>query len=78
MRPPWPRAKEQDLALYRSQRRELNELLDASDRAIRHARATLLVWSRTHRALSHGVTDPARIDLSQLMEDLAKRALSEF
>jgi len=61
-----------DMAYYRNQMLELDEIYKLALSHIKRARITIMVWERSHRNLAEGVTDPARIDLF----DIAKKAVN--
>ncbi len=54
---------------------ELDNIKQAYNDALRKARNAIILWSRAHYQLSKGVTDPAQIDLMQLMIGTAGKVL---
>ena len=52
---------------------ELDAVKQAYNDALRKARTAVIMWTRAHLQLSRGVTDPAEIDILQLMLGTAKR-----
>jgi hypothetical protein len=54
---------------------ELDEAKAAYTGAFRKARNATILWSRAHRALAAGVTDPAQIDIMGLMLKTAQKVL---
>jgi hypothetical protein len=60
-----------ELELYHKQMRELEDIFRQSESASRKARVAVLVWSRAHRRMAAGITDPARINVF----DLSKKAI---
>lgn len=61
-----------DLELYRNQHRELDQLYKNSQKQLKKARVTIVVWSRAHRNLAQGVVDPAKVNVF----DLTKKAIN--
>ena len=64
---------QQDMIDYEEGLLELDEVKRAYNDALRKARMAILMWSRAHLQLSRGVTEPAAIDIMQLMLGSAKR-----
>ena len=64
---------QQDMIDYEEGLLELDEVKRAYNDALRKARMAILMWSRAHLQLSRGVTEPAEIDIMQLMLGSAKR-----
>ncbi len=64
---------QQDMIDYEEGLLELDEVKRAYNDALRKARMAILMWSRAHLQLSRGVTDPAAIDIMQLMLGTAKK-----
>jgi len=64
---------QQDIIDYEEGLLELDNVKRAYNDALRKARMAILMWSRAHLQLSRGVTDPAAIDIMQLMLGTAKR-----
>jgi hypothetical protein len=60
------------LELYRNKVYELDELARLASENLTKTRITVIVWSRTHRGLAQGITDPAKFDVM----GIAKQALS--
>lgn len=61
-----------DLDLYRNKMIELGDLYRGASNNLVKTRATVIIWSRTHRGLAAGVVDPATFDVM----GIAKRALN--
>jgi len=66
---------QQDMIDYEEGLLELDEVKRAYNDALRKARMAILMWSRAHLQLSRGVTEPAAIDIMQLMLGTAKRVV---
>jgi hypothetical protein len=64
---------QQDMIDYEEGLLELDEVKRAYNDALRKARMAILMWSRAHLQLSRGVTEPAAIDIMQLMLGTAKK-----
>jgi hypothetical protein len=64
---------QQDMIDYEEGLLELDEVKQAYNDALRKARTAVLMWTRAHLQLSRGVTEPAEIDIMQLMMGTAKR-----
>ena len=64
---------QQDMIDYEEGLLELDNVKRAYNDALRKARLAILMWSRAHLQLSRGVTDPAAIDIMQLMLGTAKK-----
>ena len=47
----------------RQQQRELDEMANAYNAALRQATVAVVAWARAHKRLASGVTDPAQINL---------------
>jgi hypothetical protein len=60
-----------DIDRYHDQQIELAALYVKASKQLKRARTTMIVWSRAHRNLAQGITDPARIDLF----DITKKAI---
>ena len=60
-----------DLELYNKQLRELDEHTKIYNEALRKVRVVVIVWSKAHRRLAAGVTDPAKIDLVGMVVNAA-------
>ena len=67
-----------DVTAYHEHHRELAELLQYKEDAIREARQTFVVWSRAYQKMAGGKTDPAEwFDISEsgeLLFGIAKKA----
>ncbi|MGB6031730.1 MAG: hypothetical protein WBH55_02765, partial [Bacteroidota bacterium] len=63
------------MELYWKGLMELDDAKAAYKGAFRKARNAVLLWSRAHRALAAGVTDPAQIDIMGLMLKTAQKVL---
>lgn len=61
-----------DLDLYNKQVRELDEHTKIYNEALRKVRVVVIVWSKAHRKLAAGVTDPAKIDLVGMVVNAAR------
>jgi hypothetical protein len=64
-----------DMDEYEEGLLELDNIKQAYNDALRKARNAIILWSRAHYQLSKGVTDPAQIDLMQLMIGTAGKVL---
>ena len=64
-----------DMDNYEEGLMELDNIKQAYNDALRKARNAIILWSRAHYQLSKGVTDPAQIDLMQLMIGTAGKVL---
>jgi len=64
-----------DLARYHTQQKELADIYTDSAHQLRKAKVTMIVWSRVHRNLANGITDPAQINLFDLTKKAIKTAL---
>lgn len=64
-----------ELEYYYKQKNELNELNESSDKTLRKAKLAILVWSRVHRMMAAGVTDPATVDVFGMMKKAVDSAL---
>ena len=64
-----------DMAYYRNQVLELDELYKSAMLHIKKSRVTVIVWARAHRDLARGVTDPAKIDIFDITKKAVKTAL---
>jgi len=51
-----------DIDQFRKVLQELEELVDASDKALQKAKIAVLLWSKAHARLAAGETDPAKFD----------------
>ena len=61
-----------DLEMYRMQQKELDDLLRIMNTSLKKAKISIIVWARSHRKLAAGITDPAKIDIFNLMNDAAR------
>jgi hypothetical protein len=66
---------QQDIIDYEEGLLELDNIKQAFNDALRQARMAILMWSRAHLQLSRGVTEPAAIDIMQLMLGTAKKVV---
>jgi len=64
-----------DIDRYHAQQIELAGLYVKASNQLKRARTTMIVWSRAHRNLAQGITDPARIDLFDITKKALKTAL---
>jgi len=64
-----------DIDRYHMQQIELSALYVKASAQVKRARTTIIVWSRAHRNLAQGITDPARIDLFDITKKALKTAL---
>jgi len=64
-----------DIDRYHDQQIELAGLYKRASIQLKRARTTMIVWSRAHRNLAQGITDPARIDLFDITKKALKTAL---
>jgi len=60
-----------DLDLYRSKIYELDQMWQVTSENIAKTRITVMIWSRAHRGLAQGITNPAKFDIM----GVAKQAL---
>jgi len=63
---------EPDMAYYRNQVLELDEIYKFAMLHLKTARVTVMVWSRAHRDLARGITDPAKIDIFDITKQAVK------
>lgn len=63
-----------DIELYWEQQRELDESANKYNAALRQATVAVLAWSRAHKRLAAGVTDPAEIDVLGIAKKAAGSA----
>ena len=66
---------QQDMIDYEEGLLELDKTKQVYNNALRKARIAILMWSRAHLQLSRGVTEPAAIDIMQLMLGTAKKVV---
>ncbi len=66
---------QQDMIDYEEGLLELDKTKQVYNSALRKARIAILMWSRAHLQLSRGVTEPAAIDIMQLMLGTAKKVV---
>jgi hypothetical protein len=66
---------EPELELYRNQQQELDDLVDAALGAIKKARVSIVVWSRVHRRMAAGITDPSKINMFGITKKVVDAAL---
>lgn len=60
-----------DVDIYHSEQRALTDLYTDAALQLKRARATIIIWSRAHRNLARGITDPAQINIF----DVTKKAV---
>jgi len=63
-----------DIELYWEQQRELDRIANNYNAALRQATVAVLAWSRAHKRLAAGVTDPAQIDVLGIAKKAAGSA----
>jgi hypothetical protein len=63
-----------DIELYWEQQRELDHIANKYNAALRQATVAVLAWSRAHKRLAAGVTDPAEIDVLGIAKKAAGSA----
>ncbi len=66
---------QQDMIDYEEGLLEVDMTKKVYNDALRKARIAILMWSRAHLQLSRGVTEPAAIDIMQLMLGTAKKVV---
>ena len=66
---------QQDMIDYEEGLLELDKTKQVYNNALRKARIAILMWSRAHLQLSRGVTEPAAIDIMQLMLGTARKVV---
>jgi len=64
-----------DVDRYNLQQQQLADLYTDASHQLKRARVTIVVWSRAHRNLSQGITDPARINLFEVTKKAIDTAL---
>ena len=64
-----------DIQKYHQQQKELADIYTDAAHQLRRAKVTMIVWSRAHRNLALGVTDPARVNMFDLTKKALKTAL---
>ena len=64
-----------DIERYHLQQIELAEIYKRASTQLKRARTTMIVWSRAHRNLSQGITDPAKVNLFDITKKAIKTAL---
>ena len=64
-----------DIDAYNMQQQQMADLYADATHQLRRARVTIVVWSRAHRNLSQGITDPARINLFEVTKKALDTAL---
>ena len=62
---------------YQNESKELDDLMRANEELARKVRTAVIVWSRTHRNLSHGIPVPPEIDLYSMLTGAATQAASK-
>jgi len=69
-----------ELDQYRSETRELDDLVRANDDTFRKARVTMQMWARSHGNLAAGIDVPPPIDMENILSvaatNAAKKALT--
>ena len=63
----------EDIVEYEEGLLELDEARQVFNEALRKAGLAILMWSRAHLQLSRGVTEPAEIDIMNLMLGVGKK-----
>lgn len=63
------------LEYYVKQKNELNEFVELSDNALRKAKLAILLWTRVHRLMAAGITDPAKVDVFGLLNKAVGKVL---
>jgi hypothetical protein len=53
----------------------LNEFVELTDNAQRKAKLAILVWTRVHRMMAAGITDPATVDVFGMMNKVVGKVL---
>lgn len=64
-----------DMAYYRNQVSELDDLYKFAMMHIKKSRVTVMVWARAHRDLARGITDPAKIDIFDITKKAVKTVM---
>ncbi len=64
-----------DVENYAAQQQAFADLYVDASHQLRRAKVTIIVWSRVHRDLARGITDPAKINLFQLTKQAIDTAL---
>jgi hypothetical protein len=64
-----------DVLRYHAQQQELADLYTNSTHQFRKAKLTMIVWSRAHRNLATGITDPAQFNIFDLTKKAIKTVL---
>ena len=67
-----------EFALYREYQAELNALRDQTEDLLRLGRATMNLWSRSHRNLAQGISVPPSIDVVGLFRSTAQNAAGKL
>lgn len=63
-----------DIELYWERQRELDRIANNYNAALRQATVAVLAWSRAHKRLAAGITDPAQIDVLGIAKKAAGSA----
>jgi hypothetical protein len=71
----WKEQFAPDMAYYRNQVSELDDLYKNAMMHLKKSRVTVMVWSRAHRDLASGVTDPAKIDIFDITKKAVKTVM---
>lgn len=64
-----------DLDLFRNKMLELDQLSTGASNMLVKTRVTVILWSRAHRGLARGITDPAKWDAMGMAKQALKMAL---
>ena len=62
------------MQVYQAEQMELDALRNQANEAARLGRITLILWARSHRNLSDGITVPAQIDVMGIVKQAANQA----
>jgi len=63
------------MEIYLKQEAELNERVENVKETLRKVKLSVIIWSRMHRMMASGITDPAKIDVFGLMKSAVDKAL---
>jgi hypothetical protein len=64
-----------DLEQYRAQQRELGDLMRLGDKSLHKVKIIVVAWSRAHRKLASGITDPAKVNMFGITKKIVDAAL---
>ncbi len=64
-----------DMAYYRNQILELDDLHKFAMMHLKKSRVTIMVWAKAHRDLARGITDPAKIDIFDITKKAVKTVM---